>query len=78
MWQWRIYIVIFWTPPIIIQFTGKFGLEPPTSGIGSPPCEILDPPPFTVAIAVYVGCIYDPVISVRVLRLLHNNESGYS
>ena len=27
-----------------------------------------------VAIVVYVGCICDPVISVRVLRLLHNNS----
>ena len=26
------------------------------------------------AIAVYVGCIGDPVISVRVLCLLHNNS----
>ena len=30
------------------------------------------------AIAVYVGCIYDPMISVRVLRLFHNNWVGYS
>ena len=28
----------------------------------------------TAAIAVYVGCICDPVISVRVLHLLHNNS----
>ena len=26
------------------------------------------------AITVYVGCIYDPVISVGVLRVLHNNS----
>ena len=30
------------------------------------------------AIAVYVGCIFDPVISVRVLRLLHKNSVDYS
>ena len=30
------------------------------------------------AIAVYVGCIYDPVISVRVLHLFHNNSVNYS
>ena len=30
------------------------------------------------AIAVYVGCICDPVISVRILRLLHNNSVDYS
>ena len=30
------------------------------------------------AIAVYVSCICDPVISVRVLRLLHNNLVDYS
>ena len=30
------------------------------------------------AVAVYVGCICDPVISVRVLRLSHNNSLNYS
>ena len=30
------------------------------------------------AIAVYAGCMYDPVISVRVLRLSHNNSMNYS
>ena len=33
---------------------------------------------FVFAIAVYVGCISDPVISVRVLRLSHNNSVNYS
>ena len=32
----------------------------------------------TPAIAVYVGCMYDPVISVRFLRLSHNNSMNYS
>ena len=27
-----------------------------------------------IAIVVYVGCLCDPVISVRILRLLHNNS----
>ena len=27
---------------------------------------------------MYVGAYSDPVITVRVLRLFHNNESGYS
>ena len=30
------------------------------------------------ATAVNIGCIYDPVISVRVLLLLHNNSVNYS
>ena len=30
------------------------------------------------AITVYVSCICDPVISVRVLHLLHNNSVDYS
>ena len=30
------------------------------------------------AIAVYVGCMYDLVISVRVLHLSHNNSMNYS
>ena len=30
------------------------------------------------AVAVYVGCICDPVISVRVLRLSHKNSVNYS
>ena len=37
-----------------------------------------DTPSFKDAIAFYVCCICDPVISVRVLRLLHNNSVDYS
>ena len=34
--------------------------------------------PFSFAIAVYVGCICDPVISVRILHLSHSNSMNYS
>ena len=40
--------------------------------------QILGTSPASCNSCIYVGCICDPVISVKVLRLSHNNSVNYS